>query len=665
MAVHDRGVAPGSGRSAPRADIPSRYEPTTSASDATVHRLLVPDPVGRWIKRGLAYLPRGQTLSEDVWRVRHRTLSYLLRIHIPIIFCYALIRGYSVSSAAMFAGVIGVFACLSATDPRRRAFVSSMNALGLVTCSAVLVDLSGGLIEMHFHFFVMVSVLTLYQDWLPFLLAVGFVVLHHGVLGVLFPRDVYDHQSAINNPVPWAFVHALFLLAACVASVVAWKLNEEQAFRDALTRLPNRALFQDRVSHALARANRRPGVLAVLFIDLDEFKDVNDSLGHGAGDQLLCLVADRLRACVRPADTAARLGGDEFAILLEDLKSETEAALVAERILDVMTTPFIVGGRDTTIGASIGIAVNTPNDDVDSLLRSADVAMYSVKQSGRARFEFYTTEMLATVVDRVELGREIRGALENEEFRLHYQPIMNLATGEVVGVEALIRWQHPTQGLLLPGTFIGVAEDMGAILAIGDWVLNTACTQVQKWNTLYPDAHLCVSVNVSPIQLVPPAFVTAISSALARSGLPPRSLIIELTEEAMVRDTQLTSTRIHQIKDLGVRLAIDDFGTGYSSLANLRRLPFDIVKIDKEFIDSLPQDESESAFIRSIITLVDALEMVAVAEGVEQGEQANTLRDLGCRLAQGYLFHRPMPVDAMETLLASPLDAEVKARSKP
>jgi diguanylate cyclase (GGDEF)-like protein len=588
-----------------------------------------------------------------------------LRIHIPIIFFYALIRGYSVGSAAMFAGVIVVFACLSATDPRRRGFVSSMNALGLVTCSAVLVDVSGGLIEMHFHFFVMVSVLTLYQDWLPFLLAVAFVLLHHGVIGVIWPQDVYDHQSAINDPILWAFIHALFLLAACVASVVCWKLNEDGAFRDALTRLPNRALFQDRVSHAIARANRRPGVLAVLFIDLDEFKDVNDSLGHGAGDQLLCLVADRLRSCVRPADTAARLGGDEFAILLEDLKSETEAALVAERLLDVLATPFIVGGRDTTIGASIGIAINAPDDNIDSLLRSADVAMYSVKQSGRGRLEFYTTEMLATVVDRVELGRQIRGALENDEFRLHYQPIMDLKTGDVMGVEALIRWQHPEQGLLLPGAFISVAEDMGAILAIGDWVLNTACTQVQQWNTLFPAADLSVSVNVSPLQLVPTSFVTAISGALSRSGLPPSSLIIELTEEAMVRDTQLTSTRIHQIKDLGVRLAIDDFGTGYSSLANLRRLPFDIVKIDKEFIDALPHDESESAFIRSIITLVDALEMVAVAEGVEQGEQANSLKDLGCRLAQGYLFHRPMPADDMEALLASPQHTPVKATSEP
>jgi diguanylate cyclase (GGDEF)-like protein len=641
------------------AHLPPRYT-TTSAPRAARHRLHLPDPIARWIKRGLAYLPRGQSLSEDVWRVRHRTLSYLLRIHIPIIFCYALIRGYSVGSAAMFAGVIVVFACLSATDPRRRGFVSSMNALGLVTCSAVLVDISGGLIEMHFHFFVMVSVLTLYQDWLPFLLAVGFVLLHHGVFGVLWPQDVYDHKSAIDEPVTWAFIHALFLLAACVASVVCWKLNEDGAFRDALTRLPNRALFQDRVSHAIARANRRPGVLAVLFIDLDEFKDVNDSLGHGAGDQLLVLVADRLRACVRPADTAARLGGDEFAILLEDLKSETEAALVAERILDVLDTPFIVGGRDTTIGASVGIAVNSPDDDIDSLLRSADVAMYSVKQSGRGRFEFYTTEMLATVVDRVELGRQIRGALENDEFRLHYQPIMELATGEVVGVEALIRWQHPEQGLLLPGAFITVAEDMGAILAIGDWVLNTACTQVQQWNTRYPDMHLSVSVNVSPLQLVPASFVAAISGALTRSGLPPSSLTIELTEEAMVRDTQLTATRIHQIKDLGVRLAIDDFGTGYSSLANLRRLPFDIVKIDKEFIDSLPHDESESAFIRSIITLVDALEMVAVAEGVEQGEQAATLADLGCQLAQGFLFHRPMAADAMESLLAAAPPALLK-----
>jgi diguanylate cyclase (GGDEF)-like protein len=614
---------------------------------------LAPAAVVRWVRAGLAFLPRGQSLSEDVWRVRHRTLSYLLRAHVAIVFCFALIRGYSLSSAAMYASIIGVFACLSATDPRRRGFVSAMNALGLVTSSAVLVDLSGGVIEMHFHFFVMVGILTLYQDWVPFLVAIGFVVLHHGVLGVVDPKAVYDHPSAINHPFEWALIHGFFVLAASVASVVAWKLNEEQAFRDALTRLPNRALFQDRVSHALARADRRPGVLAVLFIDLDGFKDVNDSLGHGAGDQLLCMVAERLRSCVRPADTAARLGGDEFAVLLEDIRSADDAAKVAERVLDALAMPFIVGGRETTIGASIGIALNTRTDDIDSLLRSADVAMYSVKETGRARYQLYATEMLTSVVDRVELGQQLRHAVENQELILHYQPMVDMGTGEIQGVEALIRWAHPTRGLLAPAEFLGVAEQTGAIFAIGEWVLDSACRQVREWNAKFPKSTLRVSVNLSPTQILQAGIVEVVSSALARSGLDPSLLVLELTEAVMVQDTDLAATRLGQLKSLGVGLAIDDFGTGYSSLSYLRQLPFDILKIDKGFIDGVTQGETEPALTRAILHLANALNMITVAEGVEEAAQAGALQDLGCRFAQGYLFARPLPVDQFEALLAS------------
>ena len=627
-------------------------DPKASAATSGFYGLL-PAPVARWIRAGVAYLPRGQSLSEDVWRVRHRTMSYLLRAHVAVVFGFALVRGYSLPSAVMYASIIGVFACLSATDPRRRGFVSAMNALGLVTSSAVLVDLSGGVIEMHFHFFVVVGILTLYQDWLPFLLAIGFVVLHHGVLGVLDPKAVYDHSSAINHPFEWALIHGFFVLAASVTSVVAWKLNEEQAFRDALTHLPNRALFQDRVSHALARANQRPRVLAVLFLDLDGFKDVNDSLGHGAGDQLLCMVAERLRSSLRPADTVARLGGDEFAILLEDISCEDDAAAVAERVLDALAPPFVVGGRDTTVGASIGIALNCRADDLDNLLRSADVAMYAVKQSGRARYQLYTDEMLISVVDRVQLGQQLRYAVDNRELVLHYQPMVDIGTGEIRGVEALIRWEHPTRGLLAPVEFLGVAEQTGSIHAIGDWVLDSACRQVQAWNREFPESSIRVSVNLSPTQILHSSIVTSVSGALERSGLDPSFLVLELTEAVMIQDTELAAIRLGQLKSLGVHLAIDDFGTGYSSLGYLRELPFDILKIDKGFIDGVTNGSTEPALTRAILTLAESLGMVAVAEGVEEVEQAQTLQQLGCRFAQGYLFARPLPVDQVEALLAS------------
>jgi predicted signal transduction protein with EAL and GGDEF domain len=365
------------------------------------------------------------------------------------------------------------------------------------------------------------------------------------------------------------------------------------------------------------------------------------------------MVAERLRSCVRPADTAARLGGDEFAVLLEDIRSADDAAKVAERVLDALAMPFIVGGRETTIGASIGIALNTRTDDIDSLLRSADVAMYSVKETGRARYQLYATEMLTSVVDRVELGQQLRHAVENQELILHYQPMVDMGTGEIQGVEALIRWAHPTRGLLAPAEFLGVAEQTGAIFAIGEWVLDSACRQVREWNAKFPKSTLRVSVNLSPTQILQAGIVEVVSSALARSGLDPSLLVLELTEAVMVQDTDLAATRLGQLKSLGVGLAIDDFGTGYSSLSYLRQLPFDILKIDKGFIDGVTQGETEPALTRAILHLANALNMITVAEGVEEAAQAGVLQDLGCRFAQGYLFARPLPVDQFEALLAS------------
>ena len=605
---------------------------------------------GHLLRRGLSYLPRGQSLSEDVWRVRHRTLSYLLWAHAVGIFFFALIRGYRIPDALMYASIVAAFALLAGTDPKRRKFVSAMNALGLVTSSAVLVQLSGGVIEMHFHFFVMVGVLTLYQDWVPFLLAISFVVLHHAVLGTLDPSAVYNHPEAVAHPFEWALIHGAFVLAASVASIVAWRLNEEQAFRDALTRLPNRALFLDRVSHALARADRQPDVLAALFVDLDGFKDVNDSLGHAAGDQLLCDVAKRLLGCVRAADTVARLGGDEFAILLEDIRGRQYASRVAQRILDALSVPFNVAGRETSVGASIGIALNAGTDTVDTLLRNADVAMYAVKDSGRARYEFYVSEMLTSVLGRVDLEHQIRGALDAGELVVYYQPMIELSTGNVRGLEALLRWQHPTRGLLRPADFIEVAEETGAIVPIGRWVLDTACRQVQEWNSNRPDP-LRVSVNLSPLQVLHAEIVTDVSGVLSRSGLDPLYLMLELTEELLVKDTEMAARRLHQLKALGVWLAIDDFGTGYSSLSYLHRLPFDVLKIDKAFVDGITGAASESALAEAIVNLAATLGMQAVAEGVERVDQAAALRQLGCPFAQGYLFAKPLPAQQVEQLL--------------
>jgi diguanylate cyclase (GGDEF)-like protein len=608
---------------------------------------------GRVARRAFSYLPRGQSLSEDVWRSRHRTLSYLLRAHVVAIFGFALVRGYSVSQALMYSGIIAVFAALGSTDSRRRKFVSTVTALGLVTCSAVLVALSGGVTEMHFHFFVIVGILTLYQDWLPFLLAIGFVVLHHAVLGTLDPAAVFSNPQAVVDPWKWALIHGAFVLAASVTSVIAWRLNEEQAFRDSLTRLPNRALFQDRVGHALARAGLRAGVLAVLFVDLDGFKDVNDSLGHAAGDHLLCSVAERLRACVRPADTAARLGGDEFAVLLEDITAEADAIRVAQRLLEALAAPFIIGGRETSVSASIGIALNRQADTVDELLRNADVAMYTVKETGRARFELFAPEMYTAVVQRVDLEHQLRSAVDKHEFTLHYQPLISLDTGRISGLEALIRWQHPTRGLLAPAEFIELAEETGVIVAVGAWVIEAACHQVCEWKRLQPGQPFTLSVNLSPVQVFEAGIVDTVRGALTRSRLDPSDLVLELTEEVMVKDTETAGRRLRELKALGVNLAIDDFGTGYSSLSYLRRLPVDILKIDKSFVDGIAEGTTERAFAQAIVSLARTLGLQTVAEGVEQPEQVTTLRGLGCHVAQGYLFSEPLPAWRIDALIAS------------
>ena len=622
-------------------------------TDGRRRRLPLRAAVTRWWRTGLSYLPRGQTLSEEAWRVRHRVLSYILRAHAVGIFIFALIRGYTVPQALMYSSVVAVFSALAAASAaRHRTFASAMNALGLVTCSAILVDLSGGVIEMHFHFFVMVGILTLYQDWLPFLLAIGFVVLHHAVFGILDPRAVYDHKAAINDPVAWALIHGVFVLAASITSVVAWKLNEEQAFRDALTRLPNRALFQDRVAHALARADRTPGMLAVLFVDLDGFKDVNDSLGHAAGDQLLCRVAERLRECVRATDTAARLGGDEFAVLLEYIQSDADAIRVAQRLLEALEHPFTVLDRQTTVSASIGVAFNTSFDTVDELLRNADVAMYTVKDTGKAHYGVFAPEMYTAVVDRVEMAQELTAAADNGELRLHYQPVISLEDGGLRGVEALLRWEHPRRGLLGPVDFLEMAESTGAIVPIGAWVLETACRQAREWKERLGDRAFRVSVNLSPIQVFQADVISMVAGALSRSGLDAADLVLELTEEVLIKDTKLAATRLQELTDLGVHLAIDDFGTGYSSLSYLRHLPFGVLKIDRAFIAEMTSGPDEAPLAGAIVDLAARLGLRTVAEGVEEPEQVLVLHGLGCNAVQGYVFSRPLPPEELDHVIA-------------
>ena len=428
-----------------------------------------------------------------------------------------------------------------------------------------------------------------------------------------------------------------------------------QALHDSLTGLPNRALFRDRLSHSL-NERRRPersatGRHAVLFVDLDDFKVINDTLGHRIGDELLIAVAARLRNALRASDTAARLGGDEFTLLLEDIDDETDAQRAADRILEELRQPFDLEGHQIVVTASIGIAFGDSGAaDPDDLLRAADTALYEAKGQGKGRHETYHQTMNVRAWRRLQLESELRLALNRDELRVHYQPIVELETGRVTAVEALVRWQHPTRGMILPGEFIPLSEQTGLIIEIGEFVLRSACAQVAKWSRLPHAAELVLSVNVSPRELVRPGFVDRVAAILADTGLPGGRLKLEITESATL-EGEAAIAALRGLQQLGARISIDDFGTGYSSLGYFRDMPIDGLKIDRAFIDGLGSEREDTAIVTAAIAFGRALEVEITGEGIETPEQLARLRELGCRLGQGFLFSRPVPASEMRKIL--------------
>jgi len=862
-----------------------------------------------------AALPQGRSLPDAVWVERHRRILILLWLHVPGLFLFSLARHQTVLHSLVEAGIVANFPVAAETFRHHRRLSTVIASVGLLTCSAVLVHLSGGLIEAHFHYFVMVGVVTLYQDWLPFLIAVAYVVLQHGLAGAIAPSSVFNHQSAIDHPWTWAAIHGGFIGAMSFAAIASWKFNEHlwketadreallseaqevarlgsweydlrsgrltwseelyrlfgvdpatftptpesildlidpadreklgpqmaassldgdpgqatdfrvrlpdggerwlhgrgrviravdgrplmasgtatditdrkraeaetqralsllsatldstadavlvvdlegrislfnrrfvemwriaddvlasrdddralesalqqladpdafltkvrelyahpesesfdildfrdgrtiersskpqlvdgavvgrvwsfrdvtehkrleaelahQAFHDSLTNLANQALFRDRVDHAVARSARLTARLAVLFLDLDNFKTVNDSLGHIAGDEVLVAVAERIGRCARESDTVARLGGDEFAVLAEDLGTIRDATRLADRILSALQRPFTLAGREVFIGASIGIAMDAPGTDSGQLLRNADIAMYTAKRRGRGRHEIFQPAMHQAAMERMELEADLRKALELRQLTLEYQPIVALGSGDLTGVEALVRWRHPDRGPVPPSTFIPLAEEAGLIGELGRQVLTVACVQVRAWQMRYPKcAALKLSVNLSPRQLQAESLVHEVREVLGFSGLPPATLVLEITEGAMMNDAEAAIVRLHALKSLGVRLAVDDFGTGYSSLSYLQRFPIDILKVDRAFVNEIDSRRHEASLVAGIISLAHSLELHTVAEGVETATQAAVLAGLGCGYAQGYHFARPMIAEAIAPLL--------------
>jgi diguanylate cyclase (GGDEF)-like protein len=425
-----------------------------------------------------------------------------------------------------------------------------------------------------------------------------------------------------------------------------------QAFRDPLTSLPNRALFMDRLQHALTRTERRGERLAVLFLDLDRFKVVNDSMGHGVGDQLLIGVSHRLSACLRPEDTIARLGGDEFAILLEDVKDDKAPTSVADRLTTELQQAFTVEGREVVITVSIGIAMSasrrmTPED----ILRDADLAMYHAKGKGKARYEVFDKSMNAPAQERMDLELDLRNAVTRGEFVLHYQPVVALPTGRITELEALVRWNHPQRGLLMPGDFIALSEETGLIVPLGRWVLHEASRQTRQWQLAAPGIRLGISVNLSGRQLQQPGLVEEIDAVLRETRLDPSALRLEITETVVMHDAASTLAKLEALKALGVQLAIDDFGTGYSSLGYLKRFPVDNLKIDRSFVKGIGRDVEDTAIVRAVITVAKSLNLSVTAEGIESADQIDELRALGCDSGQGYYFAKPMASDRVPAML--------------
>ena len=427
---------------------------------------------------------------------------------------------------------------------------------------------------------------------------------------------------------------------------------EYQAYHDALTGLPNRLLFRDRIIIALAHSKRHRTGVAVMFLDLDQFKLVNDSLGHTVGDALLQEVASRLVLSIRADDTVARMGGDEFTVLLTDIKETGSSVIVAQKLLEAVSRPMMIEGHELYVTTSIGVSL-FPEDgnDAETLLRRADGAMYRAKEAGRNNFQFATAMTLETTSERLLIERSLHHAFEREEFVVHYQPMTNLLTGNIVGAEALIRWNHPERGLMAPDDFIPIAEECGLILPIGEWVLRTAVRQMKEWHAEH--GPLRVAVNLSARQFQQRDLTAMIERILAESDYPPELLDIEITESTAMQNADVSLAVMNRLRSMGVRISIDDFGTGYSSLSYLKRFPIDTVKIDQNFVRDLSDGSNDGAIITAVISMARALNLRVVAEGVETEAQLAFLRRENCEVVQGFLHSRPVPAAEFESSLRS------------
>ena len=452
------------------------------------------------------------------------------------------------------------------------------------------------------------------------------------------------------------------LISSAIRDVTERKLARDaltyQARHDSLTGLPNRGLFLDRLEHAIDRAKRSHSMLAVLFLDIDDFKLVNDTLGHEAGDRLLVEMTPRLRGALRPGDTVARFGGDEFVVLCEDLSSELDATRIAERIAFACSRPVTLGPHQHLVTISGGVVVvDRGSSTATELLRDADAAMYRAKATGKGRVELFDLSMRERLIERIAIESDLRLAVERNEFRLHYQPVISLDDGEIIGVEALLRWQHPERGLMEPAQFMPIAESTGLIVPIGEWAIEEACRQAAGWRDARGPGQppLTVSVNISPRQIARSKLAASITRILNRTGLEPGLLDLEITESVLLDAVEASTKALRELKAIGVRIVLDDFGTGYASLSYLKRFTIDALKIDRSFVDGLGRDPENGAIVNAVLGMARALDVGVTAEGVETRDQLARLRASGCAFAQGYLFSEPIPGDDVPELVEAAL----------
>jgi len=622
-----------------------------------------------------AWLPKGHRLPDSVWRARHSWVMGVVIVQAAALVPFALIQGFSLGHALIEAAVPAAMAVLASLRRLPKVTRASLASVGLMLESGIAVHLSGGVIEAHFHFFVMVPIVALYESWVPFGLAVGYVLFQHGIVGAIDSSEVYNHESAREHPWLWAGIHAVLFGAACLGSLVNWTMHErarqvtdeltEATERDTLTQLPNRTGLQRLGQEAIGSG----GPLSVLLIDLDGFKDVNDTLGHAGGDVLLQHVAARLASGVGLHAVLGRLGGDEFVVVLPGF-GESAAQSLADQLRAGLREGFTVEGMSFGIGSSVGIASWTPSrsqshdgnaEVMTELLRKADVAMYAAKQSRRGTAA-YEIGLDHEARRRLTFITELRRAIVEDQLVVHFQPKVCLPSGEPCGFEALVRWDHPERGLIAPADFMATAEKTTYIDQLTATVLDKALTAVRQWH----DAGMLlgVSVNVSPYSLTD-QLVQVVDRALRVHHLDGAWLCLEITEELFIVDDAAAQSVLRDLKQRGITISIDDFGSGYSSMSYLQRLPADELKIDRSLVSGLrpqlparvpphrAQDDYGLVIVTSTIEMAHSLGLRVVAEGVDNTETLALLISAGCDQAQGYLIARPMPSEAVLSWLAA------------